>query len=172
MEAPDPRRSAAVRVYTHRRGERADRPNRPLDDRIQLATVCQGTTKRAARVLNSILETAELVRARFISPLELTRECLARIERLNPVLNAFITVTEESALEEARQAEAEIQRGDWRGPLHGIPIALKDLFDTAGVRTTAASGLLRDRVQDLVSRFRSSHHSAAPSFANFGIEGP
>src|SRR5207244_11341154 len=62
-----------------------------------------------------------------ISPVELTHECLSRIERLNPKLNAFITVTADSALAEARQAEAEIQHDGWRGPLHGIPIALKDL---------------------------------------------
>ena len=94
----------------------------------------------------SIAEAAEQVRRKRISPVELTQACLARIERLNPVLNAFITVTAESALASARGAEAEIQRGHWRGPLHGIPIALKDLFDTAGVRTTAASALYKDRV--------------------------
>jgi aspartyl-tRNA(Asn)/glutamyl-tRNA(Gln) amidotransferase subunit A len=93
-----------------------------------------------------ILETAEQLRKRSISPVELTTDCLARIERLNPRLNAFITVTAESALAEARQAEAEIGRGDWRGPLHGIPLALKDLIDTAGVRTTAASSLFKDRI--------------------------
>ncbi|MGH9786000.1 MAG: amidase, partial [Terriglobia bacterium] len=94
----------------------------------------------------SIRDAAELVRRKKVSPVELTQACLARIERLNPMLNAFITVTADSALAEARQAEAEIQRGRWRGPLHGIPIALKDLFDTAGVRTTAASELYKDRI--------------------------
>ena len=69
-----------------------------------------------------------------------------RIEQFNPALNAFITVTAEAALAQARTAEAEIQRGTWRGPLHGIPIALKDLFDTAGVKTTAGSALFKDRV--------------------------
>src|SRR5207302_1382395 len=83
-----------------------------------------------------------------ISPVEITRACLVRIEALNPLLNAFITVTAESALAEARQAESEVQKGMWRGPLHGIPIALKDLFDTAGVRTTAASALFKDRVPE------------------------
>jgi aspartyl-tRNA(Asn)/glutamyl-tRNA(Gln) amidotransferase subunit A len=71
---------------------------------------------------------------------------LNRIERLNQSLNAFITVTAESALAQAREAETEIQRGHWRGPLHGVPIALKDLFDTVGVRTTAASELFKDRI--------------------------
>jgi aspartyl-tRNA(Asn)/glutamyl-tRNA(Gln) amidotransferase subunit A len=94
----------------------------------------------------TLTEAAEQIRDRRLSPLELTRECLARIERLNPVLNAFITVTADSALDEARQAEAEIASGNWRGPLHGIPLGLKDLFDTAGVRTTAASNQYRDRI--------------------------
>ena len=94
----------------------------------------------------SLSEASQLVRSKKVSPVELTRECLSRIERLNPNLNAFITVTADSALAEARQAEAEIQHERWRGPLHGIPIGLKDLIDTAGVRTTAASGLFKDRV--------------------------
>lgn len=91
-------------------------------------------------------EVSQLIRSKKVSPVELTHECLSRIERLNPKLNAFITVTADSALTEARQAAAEIQHGHWRGPLHGIPIALKDLIDTAGVRTTAASSLFKDRV--------------------------
>ena len=94
----------------------------------------------------SILDASELLRTGAISPVELTRSCLGRIDRLNSTLNAFITVTAESALVQAEQAEAEIRRGVWRGPLHGIPIALKDLIDTAGVRTTAASALFLDRV--------------------------
>jgi aspartyl-tRNA(Asn)/glutamyl-tRNA(Gln) amidotransferase subunit A len=94
----------------------------------------------------SLSDASRLIRDKKVSPVELTQSCLKRIERLSPKLNAFITVTAESALEQAREAEAEIHRGHWRGPLHGIPIALKDLFDTAGVRTTAASGLFKDRV--------------------------
>ena len=94
----------------------------------------------------SLSEASRLVRDKKISPVELTQGCLKRIERLNPRLNAFITVTAESALAQAREAEADIQRGHWRGPLHGIPLALKDLFDTAGVKTTAASGLFKDRI--------------------------
>jgi aspartyl-tRNA(Asn)/glutamyl-tRNA(Gln) amidotransferase subunit A len=91
-------------------------------------------------------EASQLVRSKKVSPVELTHECLSRIKQLNPKLNAFITVTADSALAEAREAEAEIQHGHWRGPLHGIPIALKDNVDTAGVRTTAASGLFKDRI--------------------------
>jgi len=96
----------------------------------------------------TICELSRRLRKREISPLELTRNCLAKIEKLNPTLNAFITVTAESALLRAKEAELEIQHGNWRGPLHGIPIGLKDLIDTAGVRTTAASALFKDRIPD------------------------
>jgi len=94
----------------------------------------------------SIRQISELLRKGSLSPVELTEDCLARIEKLNPRLNAFITVTADSARAQARTAEAEIRRGNWRGPLHGIPLALKDLIDTAGVRTTAASSLFKDRI--------------------------
>src|SRR6266403_2879413 len=87
----------------------------------------------------SIREVADLIRKKKVSPVELTTACLARIDRINPALNAFITITAEPALEQAREAEAEVQRGKWRGPLHGVPIALKDLFDTAGVKTDRKS---------------------------------
>ena len=108
----------------------------------------------------TILETAKLLRNRSLSPVELLEQSLARIEKLNPTLNAFITVMADSALAEARQAEAEILVGDWRGPLHGIPIGLKDLIDTAGVRTTAASGVFKDRIPqadaEVVRRLKSA----------------
>lgn len=94
----------------------------------------------------TISDLSQRLRKREISPVELTRDCLSRIAQLNPVLNAFITVTAECALQQAKEAESEIQRGNWRGALHGIPIGLKDLIDTAGVRTTAASALFKDRV--------------------------
>jgi aspartyl-tRNA(Asn)/glutamyl-tRNA(Gln) amidotransferase subunit A len=94
----------------------------------------------------TLADASDRVRKRAISPVELTQACLQRIEKLNPVLNAFITITAEAALAQARELAAEAQRGHWRGPLHGIPIALKDLFDTAGVRTTAASAIFADRV--------------------------
>ncbi len=98
--------------------------------------------------VTTISELAQRLRRREVSPVEITQECLGRIERLNPGLNAFITVMGESALAQARQAEAQIMRGGWRGPLHGVPVALKDLIDTAGVQTTAASALFKDRVPD------------------------
>src|SRR3954469_22102039 len=100
------------------------------------------------------------IRSGEMSAVDVTRECLKRIERLNPELNAFITVTAESALEEARASDGEIRDGQWRGPMHGVPIALKDLIDTAGVPTTAASALFKDRVPErdaeVVSRLRAA----------------
>jgi aspartyl-tRNA(Asn)/glutamyl-tRNA(Gln) amidotransferase subunit A len=96
----------------------------------------------------SISELSQRLRREETSPVEITRACLERIERLNPALNAFITVTAESALAEARAAEAEIGRGEWRGPLHGVPVALKDLIDMTNVRTTAGSALYKDRVPE------------------------
>ena len=91
-------------------------------------------------------DASRLVRQRDISPVELTRACLARIEKYDSQINAFITVTPELALEQARLAEKEIRRGRWRGPLHGIPLALKDHIDTAGVRTTNAAAAFVDRI--------------------------
>ena len=94
----------------------------------------------------SLQGASALVQSKEISPVELTRACLDRIEALNPLLNAFITVTADTALAEARVAETEVRHGAWRGPLHGMPIALKDMIDTAGVRTTGASALFKDRI--------------------------
>jgi len=99
-------------------------------------------------MLTSIQETGELLRRREVSPVELTKNCLAQIEKLNSTLNAFITVTSDSALAQAHEAEEEILHGNWRGPLHGIPLALKDLIDTAGIRTTAASAVFKDRIPE------------------------
>src|SRR5580765_1157460 len=96
--------------------------------------------------MRTIAETSDLLRRRAISPVDLTQECLETIARLNPTLNAFITITAESALQEAAMAEQEIAAADYRGPLHGIPIGLKDLIDTASVRTTAASAVFKDRI--------------------------
>src|SRR5215469_7314128 len=93
------------------------------------------------------LKTAsERLRRKAVTSLELTQGCLNRIERTNPKVNAFITITAESAVATARERDAEARRGQWRGPLHGLPIALKDNIDTAGIRTTGASELFKDRV--------------------------
>jgi aspartyl-tRNA(Asn)/glutamyl-tRNA(Gln) amidotransferase subunit A len=94
----------------------------------------------------TLLESAEQIRTRKLSPIELTCECLTRIERLNPTLNSFITVTDELALAQAQWAEEEISAGNYRSPLHGIPFALKDNIDTACVRTTAGSNQYRERI--------------------------
>lgn len=96
--------------------------------------------------MHTLAEAAALICNRRLSSVELTETCLANLERLNPLLNAFITVTGEMALQQARHADEQLARGNYLGPLHGIPIALKDLIDVAGVPTTAASRQLRDRV--------------------------
>jgi aspartyl-tRNA(Asn)/glutamyl-tRNA(Gln) amidotransferase subunit A len=94
----------------------------------------------------TIRQAGELLNRRELSPVELTRAFLDRIEATDGRLHSFITVLKEEALEQARTAEAEILRGGYKGPLHGIPFALKDLYDTAGVRTTAGSRVDIDRV--------------------------
>lgn len=96
----------------------------------------------------SIDEVARLIRTKAISPVELLEHVLARVERLNPKINAFITVLADEARRAARLAEREILRGRYRGLLHGLPISLKDNFWTRGVRTTAGSSILRDFVPD------------------------
>src|SRR6266567_542537 len=110
--------------------------------------------------LRTIAEASELVRSGKVSPVELTRECLETIARLNPALNAFITITADSALHDAHLAEGEIAAGNWRGPLHGIPIGLKDLIDTAGIRTTAGSAIFKDRIPtedaDVVKKLKAA----------------
>nr|HQU92976.1 amidase [Pyrinomonadaceae bacterium] len=93
-----------------------------------------------------LAEAAAKIRARELSPVEVTQACLDRISEVDGKLNSFITVVAESALEQARAAEAAISRGEWLGPVHGIPIALKDNIDTAGIKTTAASAVFADRV--------------------------
>ena len=96
----------------------------------------------------TLAEAAREIRTRRLSPVELTRAVLERAQALNDTVNAYITITADSALREAQDAEHAILQGDYRGPLHGIPIALKDLFDTQGVRTTGGSKVLADRVPD------------------------
>jgi aspartyl-tRNA(Asn)/glutamyl-tRNA(Gln) amidotransferase subunit A len=89
---------------------------------------------------------APLIRRKKLSPVELTRFVLERISRLQPGLNAYITITADAAIVRARQAEKEITRGRYRGVLHGIPVSLKDLFYTRGIRTTAGSKILKNLV--------------------------
>ncbi len=110
--------------------------------------------------LLSIAELAAAFRSRELSPVEVTERCLERIARLDPELHAFITVTADSALEQARVAAAELKAGEDRGPLHGVPIGLKDLIDVAGVPTTAASAVFDDRIAtedaEVVRRLRDA----------------
>ena len=94
----------------------------------------------------TLAQAAAKLRARQVSSVELTQACLDRIDVLGPKLNSFITVTRSQALAAARQADAEIKAGQYRGPLHGIPFAAKDNIDTAAVRTTGGSALFEDRV--------------------------
>src|SRR5438874_10382729 len=107
-----------------------------------------------------ITQVAALLRGRQVSPREVTRAYVERIDRLNPALNADITVFADSVLNAAAQAEQEIAQGDYRGPLHGVPIGITDLFDFAGVPTTMGSKILRDNVaaQDaaVVSRLKQA----------------
>ncbi|GGR19453.1 amidase [Deinococcus ruber] len=93
-----------------------------------------------------VAQLGALYRSGQLSPVEVTRRCLERIEALDPALNAFITVTAEQALRQAALAEQELRAGHDRGPLHGVPIALKDLIDTAGIRTTCASRILHGHI--------------------------
>jgi aspartyl-tRNA(Asn)/glutamyl-tRNA(Gln) amidotransferase subunit A len=91
----------------------------------------------------TISKLAPLIRLRKVSPVELTNFLLKRIDRMQPFINAYITVTSEIAISQAKQAEKEIIKGKYRGVLHGIPISVKDLFGTSGVRTTAGSQILK-----------------------------
>jgi aspartyl-tRNA(Asn)/glutamyl-tRNA(Gln) amidotransferase subunit A len=96
----------------------------------------------------SLEAVAAEIAAKRVSPFEVTRAVLDRIERLEPKFNAYITVTAEQALDASRSTGHEIAAGEYRGPLHGVPVAVKDLFDTKGVRTTAGSKILADNVPD------------------------
>jgi aspartyl-tRNA(Asn)/glutamyl-tRNA(Gln) amidotransferase subunit A len=96
----------------------------------------------------TIVEAGAALRARKISSLELVNDCLARIERLNPKLNAFLTVTADAARARASAMDAELTHGRDRGPMHGIPIAHKDLIMTRGVKTTAGSKIFANFVPD------------------------
>ena len=94
----------------------------------------------------TVAEAAGLLRNRTLSPVEYAKALIARVERHDGRLNAFLRFTPEIALEDAKRAEDEISRGLWRGPLHGVPYALKDIIDYAGLPTTAHSKILKDNL--------------------------
>ena len=110
--------------------------------------------------LLTIAELGRLIRSRQVSPTELTRSFLERIDRLDPTLGAYVTVMSETAVAEAEAAEAEIGSGMYRGPMHGIPVAIKDIIYTEGVLTSAGSRVLADHVPEydstIVERLRGS----------------
>ncbi|HEY7030388.1 MAG TPA: amidase [Thermomicrobiales bacterium] len=95
-----------------------------------------------------LVEIAEQIRTRAVSPVEVVEASLRRADELSPSLNAYITVLGERAVAEAREAEREIAVGNYRGPLHGVPVSVKDIFATKGVRTTSGSRILADFVPD------------------------
>ncbi len=96
----------------------------------------------------TISEIAPLIQSRAVSPVELTEAALAEAELRQPVLNSFITVMRDRARTQAEEAEAELARGEYRGPLHGIPIGIKDNIATGGIKTTVGTKVLKDHVPD------------------------
>ena len=115
----------------------------------------------------TLKQASDLIRRRTVSAVELTSACMRRIDAYNPALNAYVTVAREQALEAARRSDAERRSNGWRGPLHGIPVAFKDNIDTAGIRTTGASALFKDRIPDedagVVARLRQAGASSGSS---------
>ncbi len=126
----------------------------------------------------TVAEAAELLRGRKLSPVEYAKALIARIERHDGRLNAFLRFTPEIALEDARRAEAEIARGQWRGPLHGVPYGLKDIIDYAGLPTTAHSKILQDNVAAIDAHVAAKLKAAGGVFMGklstheFAIGGP
>ncbi|HWK45959.1 MAG TPA: amidase [Stellaceae bacterium] len=126
----------------------------------------------------TIAEASRSLRDRVLSPVDLVEACLARIDALNDRLHAYLVVTADQARSEAKAAEAEIAAGKYRGPLHGIPIGLKDIFDTAGIRTTGNSRLLEHRVPrkdaESVARLKAAGAIVLGKLATheFAIGGP
>ncbi len=94
----------------------------------------------------TIAEASALIRDRKLSPVELTTAVLDRVKSKDGALNSYLRLLDEAALADAKQAEAEIAAGGWKGPLHGIPVGLKDIYNTAGIATTGHSALFKDHI--------------------------
>src|SRR5947207_12010327 len=126
----------------------------------------------------TIAEAAKLLQQRELSPVELVDSRLARIEKFDDRLHSFIRVLADSARAEARAAETEIAGGKYRGPLHGIPIGLKDIYETAGVPTTGHSKVMQDHVPKAdafsVARLRAAGEivMSKPATREFALAGP
>ncbi|MGR8950592.1 MAG: amidase, partial [Gammaproteobacteria bacterium] len=107
-----------------------------------------------------VSDIANLIESAELSPVDVTSAFLDRIKKINPQLNAFVTIDSDNALAEAKQAEREIHNGQKRGPLHGVPVAHKDLYATAGLRTTGGSKVLFDNIPaedaTVVARLKSA----------------
>ena len=106
----------------------------------------------------TIAEASKLIERRALSPVELTQAFLDRIATIDPQLNAYLLVTADLAMDQAATAEAEIMAGRWRGPMHGIPYALKDIYCTKGIRTTSHS----QDPRGLRAGFRCDHRNETP----------
>lgn len=121
----------------------ASRPQRATTMRAPSSAIADGDLPGL-----TIADAAKRLASRELSPVDLTRAALARIERLNPIVGAFITVAGDQAMDAARAAEREIQQRRYRGALHGIPLGVKDTYYTKGILTTAASPVLKDFIPD------------------------
>src|SRR3954451_20159995 len=114
-----------------------------------ISTTSRRLRRRTADMYyDTIGELSGRIDEQAVSPVEVVEACLKRIEQLNPTLNAFITVMADEARDQAKAAESEIKAGRWRGPLHGVPVAVKDFYDTAGVTTTGGAEQVKNRGPD------------------------
>src|SRR5687768_12372500 len=119
------------------------------DAPTEVASMPQPTNESTTQPrLPDLLETASQIKRRERSPIEVVEAALRTVEALNPVLNAYITVLADEAMAAARLAEREIAAGRYLGPLHGIPLSVKDFYWTAGIRTTGGSRLLTEFLPD------------------------
>ena len=147
-----------VRVTASAAAGAAALPALPGYSRAEAASPTATQSDELARL--TIAQASRMIRGREISCTELTQACLARAEAYNPKVNAFITIMYEESLAQARQLDAEASAGNFRGPLHGIPVGLKDNIDTADTRTTGGSLVFEENVPEedafVVKRLKES----------------